>query len=91
MNVIQEIKRINEEELSRGVFGGSSGSWHQEYKDSAYVFVGGLSYDLTEGDVLCVMSQWGEIEDINLVRAEDTGKVRRAPCAVRRAPCGAPA
>jgi len=74
MNVIKEIQKINEEELSRGIVGGSSGSWHQEYKDSAYVFVGGLSYDLTEGDVLCVFSQWGEIEDINLVRAEDTGK-----------------
>lgn len=31
MNVIQEIKRINEEELSRGVAGGP-GSWHAQYK-----------------------------------------------------------
>ena len=29
---------------------------------------------LTEGDVICVMSQFGEVEDINLVRDEDTGK-----------------
>merc|ERR1711871_468200 len=28
------------------------------------------------GDVLCVMSQWGEIEDINLVRDKDTGKFK---------------
>lgn len=28
------------------------------------------------GDVLCVMSQFGEIEDINLARDEDTGKSR---------------
>lgn len=72
MNVIQEIKRINERELEQGVSG--KASWHHEYKDSAWVFAGGFSYDLTEGDILCVMSQWGEIEDINLCREKDTGK-----------------
>ena len=44
------------------------------HRESAWVFVGGMTYDLTEGDVLCVMSQWGEVEDINLVRDQDTGK-----------------
>lgn len=72
MNVIQEIKRINERELEQGVSG--KASWHYEYKDSAWVFAGGFPYDLTEGDILCVMSQWGEIEDINLCREKDTGK-----------------
>eukprot|EP00904_Undaria_pinnatifida_P004248 jgi/Undpi1/13824/HiC_scaffold_9.g03475.m1 len=72
MNVIQEIKRINERELQQGV--SSKASWHHEYKDSAWVFAGGFPYDLTEGDLLCVMSQWGEIEDINLCREKDTGK-----------------
>lgn len=70
--MIQEIKRINERELEQGVSG--KASWHYEYKDSAWVFAGGFSYDLTEGDILCVMSQWGEIEDINLCREKDTGK-----------------
>lgn len=72
MNVIQEIKRINERELQQGVSG--KASWHHEYKDSAWVFAGGFPYDLTEGDLLCVMSQWGEIEDINLCREKGTGK-----------------
>ena len=72
MNVIQEIRRINERELEQGVSG--KASWHHEYKDSAWVFAGGFPYDLTEGDILCVMSQWGEIEDINLCREKDTGK-----------------
>ena len=36
--------------------------------------IGGLSYELTEGDVICVMSQWGEVEDINLVRDKATNK-----------------
>lgn len=38
------------------------------------MYVGGLSYELSEGDILCFMSQWGEIEDINLIRDKDTGK-----------------
>jgi RNA-binding motif X-linked protein 2 len=74
MNKIKEIQRINDEELKRGTIGGGPGSWHSQYKDSSYVFAGGLAYELTEGDLLCVFSQWGEIEDINLVRDEGTGK-----------------
>ncbi|CAM9466497.1 unnamed protein product [Chrysoparadoxa australica] len=74
MNVVQEIRRINERELKEGLSG--TASWHHKYKDSAWVFVGGLPFELTEGDVLCVMSQWGEIEDLNLVRDPDTGKVK---------------
>ncbi|KAG5174997.1 hypothetical protein JKP88DRAFT_172908 [Tribonema minus] len=72
MNVVREIQKINERELKEGLTG--SASWHHKYKDSAWVFVGGLGYELTEGDVICVLSQWGEIEDINLVRDQDTGK-----------------
>mmetsp|Transcript_4238 Transcript_4238/g.5476 ORF Transcript_4238/g.5476 Transcript_4238/m.5476 type:complete len:342 (+) Transcript_4238:150-1175(+) len=73
MNVIQEIKRINERELELGVTNGN-GSWHDKYKNSAWVFVGGLPYELTEGDIVCFMSQWGEIEDVNYVRDKETGK-----------------
>ncbi|ORY26697.1 hypothetical protein BCR39DRAFT_540470 [Naematelia encephala] len=74
MNSIREINRINERELELGVAG--KGSWHDQYKDSAYVFVGGLSYDLTEGDVITIFSQWGEIVDINMPRDKETGKQR---------------
>jgi RNA-binding motif X-linked protein 2 len=73
MNVIQEINRINQAELESGIVG-TSASWHDQYKSSAWVYIGNLPTQLTEGDVLAVMSQWGEIEDINLVREEDTGK-----------------
>jgi len=74
MNVVQEISRINARELEAGVWGGTGKSWHDEYSDSAWVHVGNLSYELSEGDVICVMSQWGEIEDINLIRDKDTNK-----------------
>ena len=73
MNVVKEIERINKKELENGIYGGcGKGSWHDKYKDSAWVYVGGLSYELSEGDIICVMSQWGEIEDINLVREKGT-------------------
>ncbi|XP_009472890.1 PREDICTED: RNA-binding motif protein, X-linked 2, partial [Nipponia nippon] len=34
----------------------------------------GLHYELTEGDVICVFSQYGEVVNINLVRDKKTGK-----------------
>lgn len=74
MNVIQEIQRINERELALGIFGGSGKSWHDEYKNSAWVHVGGVPYELSEGDIICVMSQWGEVEDIELLREKGSNK-----------------
>jgi len=73
MNVIAEIQRINEAELQNGSVD-TSASWHAKYAHSAWVYVGNLPLQLTEGDVICVMSQFGEIEDVNLVRDDDTGK-----------------
>ncbi|KAF9782235.1 hypothetical protein BJ322DRAFT_1074946 [Thelephora terrestris] len=70
MNVVQEIKRINQRELDLG----TSGSWHDDYKDSAYIFAGGLPRDLTEGDVISIFSQYGEIMNINMPRDKETGK-----------------
>ncbi|KAI9633919.1 uncharacterized protein MKK02DRAFT_13619, partial [Dioszegia hungarica] len=74
LSSIQEINRINQRELELGLTG--KGSWHHQYSDSAYVHVGGLSFEMTEGDVLAVMSQWGEIMDINMPRDKETGKPR---------------
>lgn len=55
MNDIRATERLNAAELAHGLTGANS--WHSQYKDSAYVYVGGLSFDLTEGDVIAVMSQ----------------------------------
>ncbi len=46
------------------------------FEDSAWVFIGGLPYELTEGDVICVFSQYGEVVHINLIRDHTTGKSR---------------
>ncbi|KAK9467364.1 hypothetical protein V1512DRAFT_205737 [Lipomyces arxii] len=68
----RRIERLNDQELEQGV--GESGSWHQDYKDSAFIFVGGLPYNLTEGDVLTIFSQYGNPVFINLARDKETGK-----------------
>ena len=72
MNVVREIQKLNERELEAGI--SAEASWHAEYKDSAWVFAGNLDYRLTEGDITTVFSQFGEIDEINLVRDKDTGK-----------------
>lgn len=54
-SVVKEINKINQRELELGI---SGASWHDEYKDSAYIFVGGLHFDLTEGDVITIFSQY---------------------------------
>ena len=71
MNVVKEIMRINEEELRLGL--SEERSWHAQYRGSAWVFIGGLAQRLTEGDVICVFSEWGEVEDLHLVRDDATG------------------
>jgi RNA-binding motif X-linked protein 2 len=75
MNVTREIERLGRREIDNAV-AGSGASWHDDYKDSAYVFVGNLDFRLSEGDVVTVFSQYGEIADVNLVRDRDTGKSR---------------
>lgn len=50
---VKNVLKLSERELGNK----SKSSWHDQYKDSAWIFVGGLPYDLTEGDVICVFSQ----------------------------------
>jgi RNA-binding motif X-linked protein 2 len=52
-SVVKEINSINTKELELGL----TASWHDDYKDSARIFVGGLHKDLTEGDVITIFSQ----------------------------------
>ena len=77
MNPLTQIKNTQKatmREIESGM--GESASWHERYKHSAYVFAGGLPFNMTEGDILAVFSQFGEIVDVNLVRHEETGKSR---------------
>lgn len=72
MNTIKEISRINEEELKHKI--PLEASWHTKYYHSAYIIASGLSFEMTEGDVIIVFSQCGEIVDCNLIRDKETGK-----------------
>lgn len=75
MNPLTSVKRIqsiNAKEVALGISDGAS--WHCKYKDSAYLYVGGVPFGLSEGDLLAVFAQYGEIVDVNLVREEETGK-----------------
>jgi RNA-binding motif X-linked protein 2 len=72
MNNVRSIEQLNEREMQLGITVGK-GSWHDEYADSAYVFIGGLSPELTEGDVLVLVSQFGTPIDVNLIRDKETG------------------
>ncbi|XP_076165721.1 RNA-binding motif protein, X-linked 2 [Ptiloglossa arizonensis] len=67
---VKNIQKLGEQEL----YGNKKTSWHNQYKDSAWIFVGGLPYDLTEGDVITIFSQYGEVVNINLIRDKDSGK-----------------
>ena len=78
MNRLTQVRNLNEQRLQevRAGYGvaGSGGSYHERFRGSAYVYVGGLSYKLTEGDVMAVMEQYGSVVDVNLVKDKDTGK-----------------
>eukprot|EP00069_Balaena_mysticetus_P021905 bmy_13971T0 len=71
---VQLVNKLNEWEAGSMVI--AEASWHSEYKDSAWIFLGGLLYELTEGDSLCVFSQYWEIVSISLVRDRKTGKCK---------------
>lgn len=69
---MKNVTKLSEQELNLP----NKTSWHDQYRNSAWIFIGGLPFDLSEGDVICIFSQYGEIVNINLVRAKDTGKSR---------------
>lgn len=76
MNVLTKIRAINDlnnKELRLGIVN-TKASWHTQYQNSAWIYVGSIPYEITEGDVLCVFSQYGEIVNINMIRDKKTGK-----------------
>ena len=85
MNRVKEIERINAKDLQLQLAADTVGnagvwdvnkSWHAQYKDSAYVYVGGLADGLSEGDVIVICSQFGEVVDVNMPRDRKTGKTK---------------
>lgn len=72
MQAIRQTQQLNKRELENAT--PPSASWHADYRDTAWVYVGGLPFDLTEGDVVIILSQFGNPTHLNLVRDKETGK-----------------
>ncbi|KAF7538618.1 hypothetical protein G7054_g2827 [Neopestalotiopsis clavispora] len=73
MNQIRQIQTLNKRELEAGIYDPAA-SWHADYRDTAFVNFGGLPYNLSEGDVLTIFSQFGEPVFLKLARDKETGK-----------------
>ncbi|EPS37829.1 hypothetical protein H072_8507 [Dactylellina haptotyla CBS 200.50] len=74
MNVIREVISLTRREIEEGI--PDSASWHQDYRHTAYIFIGNLPFELSEGDVIAIFSQYGEPVHLHLARDKDTGKSR---------------
>ncbi|GMY10607.1 Zinc finger CCCH domain-containing protein 42 [Fagus crenata] len=74
LTLVKRIQSINSKEAALGI--SDEASWHAKYKDSAYIYAGGIPFELTEGDLLAIFAQYGEIVDVNLVRDKGTGRSR---------------
>ena len=72
LSKIKQIQKLNEQELKYKI--GYTASWHYKYRDSAYIFICGFPKEVTEGDLVIVFSQYGEIVDVRIVRDKKTGK-----------------
>ena len=72
LSKVKQIQRLNEQELKYNI--GYTGSWHYKYRDSAYIYICGFPKTITEGDLVIVFSQYGEIVDCRIVRDKKTGK-----------------
>ena len=74
MNKVKHIERITNKELQE--LTPLTASWHNDYVESAYIFLGGLNFRMNEGDIVTVASQFGEVVDCRLARDRKTGKSR---------------
>ena len=55
MNKIVEISKLNQMEMDNDL--PFESSWHQTYKDCPWIYFGGVSTELSEGDLICMFSQ----------------------------------
>jgi RNA-binding motif X-linked protein 2 len=74
MNGVRAIQQLNKRELESAI--GTEGSWHTDYRDTAFINIGGLPFELSEGDIITIFSQYGEPVWVKLARDKETGKSR---------------
>lgn len=66
MNSIKKILDINDRELASNT--PDAASWHADYADTSYVYIGNLDRNLKEADILTIFSQYGNPTHINLIK-----------------------
>jgi RNA-binding motif X-linked protein 2 len=75
MNQIRDLQKLIKAERDAKIPYGA-GSWHWPYRRSPYIFIKNLDTRLSEGDLLVIFSQFGEIVDLKLSRDNETGEPR---------------
>lgn len=74
MNSILRVNAINQKELEANV--SDLASWHQDYADTSYIYIGNLHEKIKEHDLVVIFSQWGNPTHVNLVKDSASGKSR---------------
>lgn len=74
MNAVRKIHELNRQELENNV--ADAASWHADYSDTSYIYIGGIPKDLDEMDVLIVFSEFGNPTHLHLIRDQETGESR---------------
>jgi len=72
MNAIRQTQLLNKRELENAT--PPSASWHADYRDTAWIYIGGFPLDLSEGDIITIFSQYGNPTHLNMIRDRETGK-----------------
>ena len=72
MNTIKQINQINQKELISNT--SYKSSWHYDYRDTNYLYIGNIPFNLTEKDIIKIFSQYGIPTHINLIKDKDKDK-----------------
>ena len=67
-----QASQLNAKELRKDIK--ENTSWHDPYRNSPHIYIGGIPFELNEGDILTVFAQYGRIKKINLMRDKETQK-----------------
>lgn len=71
---MRNINLLNEKELSLGLIG--KGSWHEEFKNSPYIYIGNLPLDIEESYLRSIFAQWGTINDLDMIKDRESKKFK---------------
>lgn len=71
---IDAIRKLSTQEMQKCP--SIENSWHYSYRNSTYINITGLDTRLTEGDVVVAFSQFGDVDDVLLLREIDSGLSR---------------